>query len=881
MHFIFRNEYRDTNGENVYHVSDSFDSDLMLEIDSYGKSVSAAGLDRTQEDLNKYRQRIDANIEHQKEYSDIISALQHKVQEYRQHIADLEGRIATRRSDEPLPFTFIDSSIYATDIKYKDEMIWSPKKGLDDAAEYQLLNKLDEERRKVDDYRIQLEQERIQNDQLLHENERLRQQFETNIRENERIFKTRERNLVQYLSDEQKKMMDLWAELQRVRKQLSEHKEQTEHDLENQRNEFIRVIRNVGGLAKLLNLGGVQSGHGGISEPLLIENGRGGSESISQDSILIEAINRIRESQRHSSQPNLQLPSQFKLAGAVAGDVDLYNELMKNDTERCRIYRYEECIERNIELESRGNESHRKISALEAELRRTKDRLLDNQAALRKMHELAQDASRDPDREKRTRSLSPSGTPLPPSEALRSVRNIIRNKDSQIQQLERKLKMVESQVKDFMNKFEHADEARRYLDKHLADSKRDLTNQIKNLDDAERQLRRLEERLRAADLEKVAAEKAKKFLEEEINKLHQQYQKATAEEERKARDKEQEINIGFEKEYKDRINELMHRIETIQRDNAKLKAELNTMRDKYRDIENEYNITLRKLEEKDAALHHFDEIKRQMTNELDQQRSRYNAISSEFEKVNNEYENTSKEKVAIEQTLREIKQQRNDFSKQKDELSRQTFDLKHLIENEKAAREETEKANIRLLQEVEKTKLQITDYEDQLNMLRRHNDELDTQIKSGQAKSTTIENDLITSQRETVRLNELNSRLQREKQEAINQKLKAESDLEAMKEQSRKMEQEIEKLRAENRTIIEKEEHTRDALTQRMNRAHLLEKELEEAKLEIEELNGGFFEMKYLNFLASIKRLERELAGRTRSARKESEETGQFKRFET
>lgn len=71
------------------------------------------------------------------------------------------------------------------------------------------------------------------------------------------------------------------------------------------------------------------------------------------------------------------------------------------------------------------------------------------------------------------------------------------------------------------------------------------------------------------------------------------------------------------------------------------------------------------------------------------------------------------------------------------------------------------------MQEIEKLKLQITDYENQLSMLRRHNDELDTQIKSGQAKTTTVENDLITSQKETVRLNELNTRLQKEKQDAI------------------------------------------------------------------------------------------------------------------
>lgn len=41
------------------------------------------------------------------------------------------------------------------------------------------------------------------------------------------------------------------------------------------------------------------------------------------------------------------------------------------------------------------------------------------------------------------------------------------------------------------------------------------------MDDAGRQIRRLEERSRAADLEKAAVEKARKFLEEEMNKMHE------------------------------------------------------------------------------------------------------------------------------------------------------------------------------------------------------------------------------------------------------------------------------------------------------------------------------------------------------------------------
>lgn len=66
------------------------------------------------------------------------------MQEYRRHISDLENRIATRRTDEPATFTFIDSTLYS-DGKY-NETLWSPKKGLDD--EYHLIAKLDEEHRK-------------------------------------------------------------------------------------------------------------------------------------------------------------------------------------------------------------------------------------------------------------------------------------------------------------------------------------------------------------------------------------------------------------------------------------------------------------------------------------------------------------------------------------------------------------------------------------------------------------------------------------------------------------------------------------------------------------------------------------------------------------
>ncbi len=36
-------------------------------------------LGRTQEDLQRYKQRIDANVEHQREYSELMHGMQQKV----------------------------------------------------------------------------------------------------------------------------------------------------------------------------------------------------------------------------------------------------------------------------------------------------------------------------------------------------------------------------------------------------------------------------------------------------------------------------------------------------------------------------------------------------------------------------------------------------------------------------------------------------------------------------------------------------------------------------------------------------------------------------------------------------------------------------------
>lgn len=61
-------------------------------------------------------------------------------------------------------------------------------------------------------------------------------------------------NLAQYLSEEQKRIMDLWAELQQVRRQFADYKDQTARELKAQREEFARMSQNVGGVVRKLSI---------------------------------------------------------------------------------------------------------------------------------------------------------------------------------------------------------------------------------------------------------------------------------------------------------------------------------------------------------------------------------------------------------------------------------------------------------------------------------------------------------------------------------------------------------------------------------------------------------------------------------------------------
>ena len=69
--------------------------------------------------------------------------------------------------------------------------------------------------------------------------------------------------------------------------------------------------------------------------------------------------------------------------------------------------------------------------------------------------------------------------------------------------------------------------------------------------------------------------------------------------------------------------------------------------------------------------------------------------------------------------------------------------------------------------ENDKLKESVNDYEKQILVIRRQNDEYDMQLKTAAGKLQTLENELKTVEKERDRLNDLVNRLQREKQDIL------------------------------------------------------------------------------------------------------------------
>ncbi|VDK22261.1 unnamed protein product [Anisakis simplex] len=189
---------------------------------------------------------------------------------------------------------------------------------------------------------------------------------------------------------------------------------------------------------------------------------------INQDKTLYEAIKRFNVDTT-AAQP-LATGGQFGISTTAADD-ELHKEIMK---------KYEESVERILELESRGDGNASKVLDLEDELKRTKDRLSECLDALRKIHMVSKEpVPVEGSSERSSGAQSPASlAQVAPPEVLRSVRQALRNRDNELQLMQRKMKNTESQVNDLEIQLNSAEETRKRLEKQLLDTKKELTAQL-------------------------------------------------------------------------------------------------------------------------------------------------------------------------------------------------------------------------------------------------------------------------------------------------------------------------------------------------------------------------------------------------------------------
>ncbi|CAG9530015.1 unnamed protein product [Cercopithifilaria johnstoni] len=558
----------DTDAEinNLFEIDETILSDFVMHSDDALPSTSTTHNVQSLTDavfepshLSSYRNRIDASVDEQRKYRQVLAGLSNKVEKYRQRTAKSIAQL------NALHVPYVDATGDIVHVLPRSpEML---RVGPDGLSANPLLSssfidtgfKTKSPDSSTDVIIQQLRDEQIRNDSLEDLNDIYREQAEVAIRTNQslkdELLKTQkelmkvihereiERCLLRQNNEKRKRTMDaeyqhileLWVSFNKLRRQVRDLRTETESDLDRQRTEFVRCAN-------------------------------------SMEALVCQA----------------EMKRKHAALEETKGE-DAVNDLLK---------KYEDVAARTIKLEYELNDSNRRIAFMEGLVKKANEERDAAKDSLKKIHLIPE---LDEIRGRRTRSVSPDGI-LGYFNTIRLVRAALQDKSNEIKDYKRKCSEYQDKLSERENRLTRMEELRRKNDEEFVDLMK-ANNQIRReKEEIERNFRRLNERFERLDTEKNETQKAIEQLQNEIQLLNSNHQETLNEIFMKQQEELAERRKYFEDEMEERDMDSTQRLLILKNELEKYKNEVEELRDQLRNAQADCVAEHRRMAEKENII---------------------------------------------------------------------------------------------------------------------------------------------------------------------------------------------------------------------------------------------------------------------------------------
>ncbi|MFH4975647.1 hypothetical protein AB6A40_002356 [Gnathostoma spinigerum] len=620
---------------------------------------------RESSNLNSCKTRIDANVEEQRKYREVLAGLNSKVRRYRQKAAETSNQLSNLQNHSTVTVDLSRDSNSSLLLLAPCSSTSHFASAADGIAHSILsptvlgspLTRFDDRNRSSDLIMEQLRDEQARNNTLEEVNCMLREQSEAAVqanrsltedlaRANEKLQQmSRERELERsslrvrfaknrsLLDSQHQNMLELWSCLKRFRRDMRDLRTETENDLDRQKTELVRLGNNM------------------------------------------ENIIRDAELKRRT--------------------LSLHDE--KNDEALEDLLRkYEELAVRNLKTEHQYSESMRKVSELESRLVRVsedRDCARDSLKRLQQLPEVVEARGR------RARSISPNGI-ISSVDTVRLIRNVIQTKNDEIRKLTRRLDEADERQGETKASLERAEETEKVMKKRIGEIQSELEIVKNEKDELERKNRQMEKKISLLINEKSANEQLVCQLHDQIGSLRQSHQTSVADLMKKSRDEMQEKQKFFDAQLEERDKELKQKVDKLRGDVEKWRTENEKTKEGLRKALADNSADSRKIsdlelqlsesvqreknwEEKNNELRQIVCSKNLTVSELEDSIERLQRKMAEIESVNRELitakETLSSEKLTLIETVTKLKTELDDVSAELDQQRSEDRELQTKI----------------------------------------------------------------------------------------------------------------------------------------------------------------------------------------------------------